>query len=234
MMIGTAPFLRTQASLLLLSGIVLLLVFEFTNLDIHVNNLFYDAQTQSFPLRHHPFMTQVMHHGLKTTMLVAGIGSIALAIWKLRQRSAGLRSRHVWVGSLGIILIPSAIALLKRATNKHCPWSLDIYGGNIPYTGLFETHAAQFGAGQCFPAGHASGGFMLFSWAVALWIIQPKLAKCSLYLAVALGVLMGVARMMQGAHFLSHVLWTAWFSWAISMMLAAAFGIFPNQGTQGH
>ena len=74
---------------------------------------------------------------------------------------------------------------------------------------------------------------MLFSWAVALWIIQPKLAKFSLYLAVALGVVMGVARMMQGAHFLSHVLWTAWFSWAISMMLAAAFGIFPNQDTQG-
>jgi len=232
MMIGTAPFLRRQASFLLLSAIALVLVFEFTALDIRVNNLFFDPQTQTFPLRQHPFMTRVMHQGLKSAMLVAGIVSIIFAIWKLRQRNSGLQSRHVWAGSLGIILIPSAIALLKRATNKHCPWSLDIYGGNIPYTGLFESHAAQFGAGQCFPAGHASAGFMLFSWAVALWMIQPKLARFALYLAIALGVLTGVSRMMQGAHFLSHVLWTAWFSWAISVMLAAAFGIFPKQGMQ--
>ena len=54
MMIGTATFLRRQASLLLLSGIALLLVFEFTNLDIRVNNLFFDAQTQSVEARFVP------------------------------------------------------------------------------------------------------------------------------------------------------------------------------------
>jgi membrane-associated PAP2 superfamily phosphatase len=27
--------------------------------------------------------------------------------------------------------------------------------------------------------------------------------------------------MAQGAHFLSHVLWSAWFAWALSLALAA-------------
>jgi membrane-associated PAP2 superfamily phosphatase len=44
---------------------------------------------------------------------------------------------------------------------------------------------------------------------------------------------MGVARMAQGAHFFSHVLWTAWFSWAIGMMLAYVFKVLPYSEQKG-
>lgn len=32
---------------------------------------------------------------------------------------------------------------------------------------------------------------------------------------------MGYGCMAQGAHFLSHVLWSAWLAWALSLALAA-------------
>ena len=120
------------------------------------------------------------------------------------------------------------VALLKHVTNKHCPWSLDIYGGQVPYTGLFETYLSHLGTGQCFPAGHAAGGFMWFSWAMALWFIYPRLAKIILLIAIVLGLILGISRMMQGAHFFSHVLWTAWFAWFISLILAILFRTIPN------
>jgi membrane-associated PAP2 superfamily phosphatase len=45
---------------------------------------------------------------------------------------------------------------------------------------------------------------------------KPRLAKAALGLAVA-GSVLSVGRMMQGAHFLSHNIWTAVFCWLIGL-----------------
>lgn len=227
-MVKYSSFLFRQVQILIIAALVLLTIFELTSIDFWLNNFFYNPDLKEFGLRNHPFMTQVMHHGMKTAMYALGVASIIFAIWTLKVGKTLLTARHVWVGSLGVILIPALVALLKHLTNKHCPWSLDVYGGSVPYAGLFETHLSQFGTGQCFPAGHAAGGFMWFAWAMALWFIYPKLAKIIFSLAILLGLILGVSRMMQGAHFISHVLWTAWFSWAISLVLALMFKLMPD------
>ena len=227
-MVKNSSFLTRQVQILTLAALLLLTVFELTSIDFWLNDFFYNPELKEFGLRSHPFMTQVMHHGMKTAMYVLGVASIVFAIWTLKVGKTLLTARHVWVGSLGVIVIPALVALLKHLTNKHCPWSLDVYGGSVPYTGLFETHLSQFGTGQCFPAGHAAGGFMWFAWAIALWFIYPKLAKIIFYFAILLGFTLGVSRMMQGAHFFSHVLWTAWFSWVISLVLALIFKLIPD------
>lgn len=221
-------FIHQQLKILLLAGTALLLVFELTNLDIWINNFFYNSELKEFSLKNHPFMTQVMHHGLKNAIYVLGLTSILFAIWLLKNRKTLLLKKHVALASVGVILIPAIVASLKQITNKHCPWSLDIYGGQVPYTGLFETHLSHMGLGQCFPAGHAAGGFMWLSWAMALWFIYPRLAKIILIGAIALGLILGISRMMQGAHFLSHVLWTVWVAWALSLILAILFKTIPN------
>lgn len=223
-----SDFIHQQLKILLLAGIALLLIFELTNLDVWINNFFYNSQLKEFSLRDDSFMTRVMHHGLKNAMYVLGVSSILVGIWILKSKKTLLLKKHVALASIGVILIPSLIALLKQLTNKHCPWSLDIYGGQVPYTGLFESHLSHLGAGQCFPAGHAAGGFIWFSWAMALWFIYPRLAKIIFVCAIALGLILGISRMMQGAHFLSHVLWSAWVAWTLSLILAILFKIIPN------
>lgn len=227
-MVKNSNFLFRQILILIIASLILLTVFELTSVDFWLNDFFYNPELKEFGLRNHPFLTQVMHHGMKTAMYVLGVASIIFAIWTLKVGKTLLTARHVWAGSLGVIVIPALVALLKHLTNKHCPWSLDVYGGSVPYVGLFETHLSQFGAGQCFPAGHAAGGFMWFAWAIALWFIYPKFAKIIFYLAIILGLILGISRMMQGAHFFSHVLWTAWFSWAISLVLAMIFKLIPD------
>lgn len=227
-MVNRPIYIWQQLKIIAFTAIVLICVFEFTKIDFWINDFFYNPELKEFGLKHHPFLARVMHHGMKTAMYVLGLASIVLAIVKLMWGSSLLRARHVWVGSLGIIIIPAAVALLKHLTNKHCPWSLDVYGGSVPYAGLFETHLSQFGTGQCFPAGHAAGGFMWFSWVVALWFVYPKFARAILYIAIVVGLILGISRMMQGAHFFSHVLWTAWFSWVISLVLAFIFKLIPD------
>ncbi|MOA51591.1 hypothetical protein D3C78_1747610 [compost metagenome] len=46
---------------------------------------------------------------------------------------------------------------------------------------------------------------------------HPRLARVALVGALVLGSVFSLGRMMQGAHFLSHNLWTLLFDWMISL-----------------
>ena len=46
---------------------------------------------------------------------------------------------------------------------------------------------------------------------------RPRLARYALGLALGLGTVMSLGRVMQGAHFLSHNLWTLLFDWTICL-----------------
>ncbi|MNH40391.1 PAP2 superfamily protein [compost metagenome] len=46
---------------------------------------------------------------------------------------------------------------------------------------------------------------------------RPRLARATLLFAFALGTVFSIGRMLQGAHFFSHNVWTAVFCWLISL-----------------
>ena len=52
---------------------------------------------------------------------------------------------------------------------------------------------------------------------------NPKRAYFFLIAAVILGLAMGWAQMMRGAHFLSHNLWTGWIIWCLNVIGYALF-----------
>lgn len=62
----------------------------------------------------------------------------------------------------------------------------------------------------------ASGLLALF---FALRDRKPRLARYALAFAFAMGCLLSLSRMLQGAHFLSHNLWTMLFDWLICLGL---------------
>jgi len=120
-----------------------------------------------------------------------------------------------------MLLIPLLTVALKHLTNRHCPWDMQDFGGYAPYLSLFARAPEGIVRGVCFPSGHASGGFVWIVWGLALRASRPVLAKGMLLGALLLGMAMGLARLVQGAHFISHVLWSAWLAWALTIGLAA-------------
>jgi membrane-associated PAP2 superfamily phosphatase len=103
----------------------------------------------------------------------------------------------------------------KAAINRHCPWDYDRYGGPVPYSGLFEPAPPGCARGNCFPAGHASGGFSLMSSYFIFYGRSRGRAIAGLLAGLALGSLFGFGQVARGAHFVSHNIWTAavcWFS----------------------
>ena len=57
------------------------------------------------------------------------------------------------------------------------------------------------------------------------------MARLGLLAGLLLGGVLGIARMAQGAHFLSHTLWSLWFAWAMSLGLAHVVGADLPLGT---
>jgi membrane-associated PAP2 superfamily phosphatase len=218
-------WLQYQVWGLLLVAIVLLLVFENSRLDLTLSALAFDPVLGHFPMQRHWFFSEVMHHGLKTVSYILAIPALAIAVLGHLGHINWLPPRNARLAGLGMLLIPLATVLLKLVTNRHCPWDIVDFGGYAPYVSLFASTPETIVRGNCFPAGHASGGFVWMIWGIALRATRPRLANWMLLAGIAFGLLMGWSRLMQGAHFLSHVLWSGWLAWALAIALAAVLRV---------
>lgn len=112
-------------------------------------------------------------------------------------------------GAIYMALIALTVALLRHYSPYSCPWDLVEYGGLKPDTG------------RCLPAAHPVSGFALFGLYQALRSETPRRAYAVLAAAWVIGLGAGAVQVARGAHFASHVLWTAWVAWAVTLALAA-------------
>lgn len=131
-----------------------------------------------------------------------------LAFWV-----ACLAWRPLRRGALLMALAATAVLLLKHWSPFSCPWDLAAWGGA----------AREPGPGRCLPAGHPLVGFALFGLYFALRGERPAAARAALAAAWTIGLAAGAVQVARGAHFASHVLWTAWVCWAVTQ--AAARGL---------
>lgn len=218
-------WLQYQVWALLIVAITLLLVFENSPLDLALSALAFDPALGHFPMQRHWFFSEVLHHGLKTVSYIFAIPALAIAVLGHFGHIDWLPPRNASLAGLGMVLIPLATVLLKLVTNRHCPWDVVDFGGYAPYVSLFASTPETIVRGNCFPAGHASGGFVWMIWGFALSATRPIQARWMLIGGLLLGLLMGWSRLMQGAHFLSHVLWSGWLAWALAIALAAVLRV---------
>jgi membrane-associated PAP2 superfamily phosphatase len=173
----------------------------------------------------------ITHGGIKTVLLfflALIIGTLGLSLFAPETLRPVLpaswqQPRLLSYLIIAMLLGPILIGGLKQITARECPWDLARYGGQSAYQALWEQPLFNLAEpGKCFPGGHASGGFSLLA---LVPLLQGKRRRQAALFALTLGMIMGGSRMMQGAHFLSHNLWSAWICWAL--VLACYAGIRP-------
>jgi membrane-associated PAP2 superfamily phosphatase len=213
-----------QWLMLALTAAVLLALFELTDIDRQLTQVFYDPAARAFPLRQHWFFDAVLHRGAKQASYLLVVACLWLCWRGWRGELSWLPPRNALLAALGMLLIPLTTTLLKHATNRYCPWDIVDFGGFAPYSGLLHALPPGLRPGQCFPAGHSSAGFLWLVWALALRPAGPLPARAGLAAGVVAGLVLGLARMAQGAHFLSHTVWTLWLAWVLCLLLAWAVG----------
>ncbi|MFK3772844.1 phosphatase PAP2 family protein [Pseudomonas sp. NPDC089406] len=197
--------------------IVALLLLELTSLDMNIADLFFDQTAGQFIGRHSYLLENILHDRVKQGVilfsLLAVAGYIASFFWS--KLVSWRRELGCLVLALG--LSTAFVTPLKQLTQVQCPWSLTQFGGKETYSKLLEPRPPTDKPGLCWPGGHAATGFCLFALFFALRDRKPRLAKAALGLAFVAGSVLGLGRMMQGAHFLSHNIWTAVFCWLIGL-----------------
>jgi membrane-associated PAP2 superfamily phosphatase len=204
---------------LLLAGTALLMVDRF-DVDWWISNLFFDSELARFPLRDDWFLEKVMHVGVKNA--VVAVGLLVLAGWVASFRLKRLAKWRPLLLFLFVAMVASssAISLLKSVSGKHCPYDLQQYGGTLPYIGLLERLPPDVKPGKCWPGGHASAGFCLFAfYFAALKLGRRRVAAAMLAGSLLLGLILGMGRVAQGAHFVSHNLWSALICWLVVLAL---------------
>lgn len=87
------------------------------------------------------------------------------------------------------------------------------------------------GDGRSFPCGHASAAFYLAAPYFIYRRRKPHSARQWLLGGTIFGLMMGYARLAQGAHFLSDILW-AWGIVCLTALALAAF-LLPEQPSEG-
>ncbi|MFL6533693.1 MAG: phosphatase PAP2 family protein [Pseudomonas sp.] len=196
---------------------VILVLLELTTLDMDLARLFYNSAEGGFIGRHSFFLEDILHDRAKQAVigfsLLAVLGFIAsffIARLKPFKRELGCLV-------LSLALATAFVTPLKAVTAVQCPWSLKEFGGKETYSELLSPRPATDKPGRCWPGGHAATGFTLFALFFVLRDRRPRLACQSLIFAFSLGTVFSVGRMMQGAHFFSHNVWTAVFCWLICL-----------------
>ena len=209
-----------------LAALLLPLAWDASGLDLPAARLL--AGAHGFALQDHWLLTRVLHQGVLPACWLL-VGWITLGVWRptLGQQRLDAASRLQWAAGSWLALL--VIDLMKLASTSSCPWDLAEFGGVAAYVPHWAWGMADGGSGHCFPAGHASAGYVFVAGFFAWRQVAPAIARRWLAGALLAGSLFGLSQQLRGAHFVSHTLWTAWICWAIAWAVQAYPALFASR-----
>jgi len=199
-----------------------ILFFEYTNVDIWVENLFYNFHTHSWLIdRDNAVLKIIFYTGIKKVLIVIAVLMLLSLLVFRNNKIIKEYKKGLMIVVLSAIFVPVVVGGLKAVTNTPCPKNTDIYGGVYPEVKVLESYPKNFHQKKkikCWPAGHASGGFALLS--LFFLFKSPKNKKRAIILAMIVGWSMGLYKMMIGDHYLSHTIVTMLLAWLIIIIIA--------------
>ncbi len=191
-----------------------------SGIDRAVADFFFDAARGGFPARDLAWLELIGHRLAKAAAWAVWLVLLAAAVashWA--DRLAAYRA-VLWSAVIAMAAGPLIVVWLKNINAHPCPWDLKRYGGFADDSDAWFVPAAQ--AGRCFPSGHAAGGFSLLALYFAGYATNDRrLRYAGLAIALGAGLVFSAVRVAQGAHFVSHNLWSAAAVWCSAALVFA-------------
>jgi membrane-associated PAP2 superfamily phosphatase len=200
------------------------------HVDLTVARWFFDDARRVFPLTNQWWLKEVLHDAARTVSAIGGLGLLGLTVASFtapRLLAGRARREELLFASIAAFAAVAVVSALKHFSSHACPWDLDLFGGSAVHHSLLAAPAAATSVSGCFPAAHPLAGYAWLCVGFALYPSARKRAWAAWASACALGTLLGAVQMARGAHFLSHVLWSAWTVWAVNLAVLAAAQYSP-------
>ncbi|MCI5227143.1 MAG: phosphatase PAP2 family protein [Candidatus Electrothrix sp. AX2] len=122
--------------------------------------------------------------------------------------------------------------LLKGELGRPRPRQIVEFGGEYQFTQCWQP--GEGGSNSSFPSGHATIAFFL----MAPWFIlrdekeqKKRYAEIFLLTGILFGTLVGIARILQGGHFVSDILWAGGLLYLLGSILGLALGMHKSTST---
>lgn len=206
----------------LLTLLSLTAVFRLTNADIAICRVFFGAGDGSWSIgESQPWKFAYSYGTLPGVAIGIGglaIGAASLAWRRLRAyRDAGFFLAAVLAIGPGLLVN----GLFKPYWCRPRPKQIVEFGGTQQFVHVWGWTSERMC--KSFPSGHASMGFYLLAPAFVLYRRRRRLALAFAALGVTWGSVLGVARIAQGGHFPSDVLWSAGMTYLSALALCYLF-----------
>ncbi len=204
-------------SVLCLAGLLTAVVFVSAPvIDLWVAGLFADGQA-GFPLAR-AAIPRWFNKFINNLAIVMGVfGLFGLGYTALRGgRVAGLGLRAYTFLVMSLVIAPGLVvnALFKNNWGRARPRQITEFGGTQEFSPPLVI-ANQCERNCSFVSGDAAMGFAVLAVALLIPFARPTLVK----LALAFGAFIGGIRIIQGAHFLSDVIFSGIFVCLIILIL---------------
>lgn len=197
-------------------------VFRYTDLDVTISNLFYLPERQ-FDRGETNLWSLLYHHGHIPATIIGVVGLFVFVLGLFVRRASCYRKISLFL-VLFLIVAPGLIVneLLKEHWGRPRPVQVVDFDGKQQFLSVWSKGVA--GEGASFPSGHAAIGFYLCAPFFFLWADGRKTwAVVALTMGMSYGLLMGIGRIIQGAHFASDVLWSAGFIYLTGILFYYLF-----------
>ena len=221
----TPLFLRASLALAVIA-ILMLCIGQLSDLDLLIEDYYFDAAQGIFPWDKSWFADRLMHGYVKNVIIRIGylilliVALDSLRPWGIMRPFVRARLRFVALASL---LVPTTIRSIKQFSVLHCPQGIDRYGGDSPFIRLLDSVPDGIKYGHCFPAGHATVGLWLAAFCVFWLPHKPRTALFVFFTGLSVGLILGWVQQMRGMHFLFHTLWAAWLASLVILLMLLVF-----------
>jgi membrane-associated PAP2 superfamily phosphatase len=119
-------------------------------------------------------------------------------------------------------------SVLKEHWGRPRPREVTLFGGSKQF--LQPWQKGESGKGRSFPSGHSSAAFYLAAPYLVYRRSNLRAALIWLTAGISFGLVMSVARITQGAHFLSDTLWAFGVVSICALLLSALFRLDADSG----
>lgn len=224
--------LLQHGGMLAVAAAALCAIFGDGRVDLAVTRWFFDDARNAFPLTNQWLLKVVLHDAARVVGAVAALTLLGLALtsWSAAGPLRLREQRHtLLLASSACLAGAAAVGALKHFSTHACPWDLALFGGAAVYQPLFSAAVGSQAVHGCSPAAHPLVGYAWLGVGFALAPRGRRAAWRAWTFAFALGTAFGIVQIVRGAHFLSHVLWSAWTVWAVNVALLTLWPYAPRR-----
>ncbi len=191
------------------------LIFPFfPEIDIWFTNLFYNG---SFYLNDELWVQFFYRYAQLFAVVVGVVALVLLLVAHFGKKEPFKVKKVVWGYLLLALLVGPGLVvnvIFKNNWGRARPHQTVIFGGEKKFTPAFVM-TDQCKRNCSFSSGHAAAGFFF----IALALLARNNRKFYLSLAILFGAAIGFGRIVQGAHFLSDVVFSFIFVYIVSNVL---------------